>query len=284
MGYALIDDKFFSNPKVRRAGVKVAYMYLAGLAHANSYLTDGIILTDDLPILAAQSEIKGAKKAAQTLVECGLWDKIDGGWFIHDYFDFNKSKAEIEAAQEQKRAAGSKGGRAKAEAAAIASAKANAIANAKAGAMKPPKQKGKQNDSETLAISPIPIPLKDTTTTPPFNPPTNSDDSEKPVDPRFDALFMTYQSETGKSPQFDAAEVELIAAMLTDDVTPDELRIALREMTAKGFACPRISSARNWIVNNREKKKRKGRQPVKEKPGLAGGYVPSTLSEIVVEG
>ena len=53
--------------------------------------------------------------------------------------------------------------------------------------------------------------------------------------------------------------------MLTDDVTPDELRIALREMTAKGFACPRISSARNWIVNNREKKKRKGRQPVKEK-------------------
>lgn len=284
MGYALIDDKFFSNPKVRRAGVKVAYMYLAGLAHANSYLTDGVILTDDLPVLAAQSEIKGAKKAAQTLVECGLWDKIEGGWFIHDYFDFNKSKAEIEAAQEQKRAAGSKGGRAKAEAAAIASAKANAIANAKAGAKKPPKQKGKQNDSETLAISPIPIPLKDTTTTPPFNPPAVSEKSDQSPDPRFDALFMAFERTAGSPPKFDVEEIARIGEMVSDGISPSELVRAMGEMGTKGYSCPAISSAHNWILRNREKDKRKGRQPVKEKPGLAGGYVPSTLSEIVVEG
>lgn len=281
MAYAQIDFEFWSNPKVLAAGKDAALLYIAGCGYCNQHLTDGFVSDSAVGFVANMAQQRSYRKHVNALVENGLWLKVEDGYLVNDFLKHNKSKAEVDALREKKSKAG----------------QASARAREQQGAGNKPSTRstGVQTDVEQVLNNKVvehafnyididsDVSLKDTTT-PPFNPPTNSDDSEKPADPRFDALFMAYQSETGKSPQFDAAEVELIAAMLADDVTPDELRVALREMTAKGFACPRISSARNWIVNNREKKKRKGRQPVKEKPGLAGGYVPSTLSEIVVEG
>ena len=275
MAWTRIDGLFLKNPKIQRAGVYGMALYISGLIHCNNSMTDGFIDEALLPGLCGDAFQTPGKKIAQKLVEVGLWLEVDGGYMVNDFLDFNRSKDQIEIINQKRAKAGAKGGSTKA---------ANAKQDDKQSASKVlanSKQDAKQNSTPNNLITLVP--LKDTTT-PPFNPPTNSDDSEKPADPRFDALFMAYQSETGKSPQFDAAEIELIAAMLTDDVTPDELRIALREMTAKGFACPRISSARNWIINNREKSKRKARPPAREKPGLAGGYVPSTASEIVIEG
>lgn len=275
MAWTRIDGLFLKNPKIQRAGVYGMALYLSGLIHCNNSMTDGFIDEALLPGLCGDAFQTPGKKTAQKLVEVGLWLEVDGGYMVNDFLDFNRSKDQIEIINQKRAKAGAKGGSTKA---------ANAKQDDKQSASKVlanSKQDAKQNSTPNNLITLVP--LKDTTT-PPFNPPTNSDVSEKPADPRFDALFMAYQSETGKPPQFDAPEIELIAEMVDSGITPDELRVALREMAAKGFACPRISSARNWIINNREKSKRKARPPAREKPGLAGGYVPSTASEIVIEG
>lgn len=81
----------------------------------------------------------------------------------------------------------------------------------------------------------------------------------------------------------DADEPDKIIAMFQDGVTEKEFAVAVREMDEKGFACSAISSARNWITNNRNGKKRQpGNSSGRAKPDL-GDYKISRLSEVVIE-
>ena len=162
MAWARIDDKFLDNPKVRKAGKEATYLYLSALVYSSSQLTEGFISDEALGLVAFKGFIRNEQTHAATLVSCGLWDRIRGGYTIHDYLEYNPTKAEIEQARAKKAAAGSKGGQATAQALAEARAKADAEALAQAQLQ----QQGSINPSHPM---PILNPLKEQEAAAAFN-------------------------------------------------------------------------------------------------------------------
>jgi hypothetical protein len=84
---------------------------------------------------------------------------------VHDYLDYNRSRADIEALEQARRLAGQAGGAAKARASplakplasAIASATANAIPNAIPNAKQDAKQSAKQSAKQNASNLPPPV-------------------------------------------------------------------------------------------------------------------------------
>lgn len=90
MSWAKLDDQFFDHPKARQVGKDGRALFVAGLCWSAGNLTDGLIRSTDLPLLAAKAEVPGLA-TARRLVDAGLWAEVRDGWVIHDYHDFNPS-------------------------------------------------------------------------------------------------------------------------------------------------------------------------------------------------
>ena len=110
MAWTRIDDKFLNNIKVQKAGALGMALYLAGLIHCNTNLTDGFIDEDILPMLYGLSYQTARNRSVEKLVELKLWHQVDGGYEINDFLDFNRSKSQIEIIKEKRAESGSKGG------------------------------------------------------------------------------------------------------------------------------------------------------------------------------
>ena len=105
MTWVKVDDKLPSNVKVRSVTVPARWAYIASICYAGANRTDGFIPNSALALL------DGTAKIAGELVTAGLWEKASGGWCIHDYLVYNRSKTRIESLSETnaKNAANRKG-------------------------------------------------------------------------------------------------------------------------------------------------------------------------------
>lgn len=110
MAWTRIDDKFLNNIKIQKAGALGMALYLAGLIHCNTNLTDGFIDEEILPMLYGLSFQTARNKSVEKLVELKLWHKVESGYLINDFLDFNRSKTQIETIKEKRVESGSKGG------------------------------------------------------------------------------------------------------------------------------------------------------------------------------
>jgi len=108
MAWTRIDDKFLMNPKVQTAGPLGMALYLAGLIYANTNLTDGFIVESMLPVLCGMAYQTPNKGWAQVLVKLNLWEKVEGGYQIHDFLEFNKSREQIKILNKQRAENGAK--------------------------------------------------------------------------------------------------------------------------------------------------------------------------------
>lgn len=185
MAWARIDDKFLDNPKVRKAGKEATYLYLSALVYSSSQLTEGFISDEALGLVAFKGFIRNELTHAKTLVDCGLWDRIRGGYTIHDYLEYNPTKAEIEQARAKKAAAGSKGGQATAQALAQARAQADAEARAQAES---------QQDGSINPSHPIPIPN-----------PSKEDAAATIINGKYPELYAQYCGISEVTPQIQKA-------------------------------------------------------------------------------
>ena len=86
-------------------------LYLSGLIYSNTNLTDGYIPDVMLPALCGLAYQTPSKKIAGLLVDLNLWERVPGGYQIHDFLTFNKSKQEIDLLNKQRAENGAKGGR-----------------------------------------------------------------------------------------------------------------------------------------------------------------------------
>lgn len=111
MAWARIDDNFFNHPKVRKAGKDAVIFHVAALCHSNAFTTDGFIADDMLQLIATQAFHKRADGYADRLVECELWERVEGGYLIHDFLKYNHSKTEVEEIRTKKSISGKQGGR-----------------------------------------------------------------------------------------------------------------------------------------------------------------------------
>jgi hypothetical protein len=75
--------------------------------YASNKKTDGFVSH------RAAKQINSDVRVWKRLVEVGLMESAEGGYVIHDYLDYNPSKAELEAKSEARRAAGALGSEAR---------------------------------------------------------------------------------------------------------------------------------------------------------------------------
>jgi hypothetical protein len=156
MPWIKIDDHFDEHPKLAAVGPVGWGVWLAGLAYCNRNLTDGFIpyaiaegiggawlvrtiedVTDatgglstgeQVWHIARTSGMSGDDMDSQwvvgLLLDNGLWEPVRGGYRIHDYEQYQPTRAQVEADRATKAAAGRAGGLATATARAQAPAKA----------------------------------------------------------------------------------------------------------------------------------------------------------------
>lgn len=94
MAWARVDDGLTFHPKVVAAGNEAVGVWVRLLSYASAHLTDGFI-PDDVAKLV-QSGGKGLGK----LVATGLLTRVENGYQIHDYLEYNPSGAQVKKDRE----------------------------------------------------------------------------------------------------------------------------------------------------------------------------------------
>lgn len=107
MSWVRVDDQMPRHPKLLGLGrdrLVCQGVWLDGMCYASAYLTDGFV-----PAAALE---KGSERYAAQLVGAGLWDAVEGGWRIHDYHDYQPTRADALELRRKRAAAGRSGGQA----------------------------------------------------------------------------------------------------------------------------------------------------------------------------
>jgi len=249
--WAKIDDKFHSHPKLAEIEPELmlaaAGLYSMTLSWCADQLTDGQIPRSQ------PRRIAGAPvdNLVDELVRVGLWETRKDGFFVHDYLDYNPSKAQVLAERERKSEAGRLGG----IAAQQAKREARAQAEAEQVLEQVPKQVlGRCLPSATPSASgssgtPVPVPIEDLSegVPPSGDPPVeNFRDIEEQEDPPEDKpthgqrLVAYYVEEHRQVCGSEPTErqigllADLVGKKLRKGSSPVNVRAAIRCMVAKG--------------------------------------------------
>lgn len=110
MTWAKLDDGFHHHPKVMKVNLAATGLFALGLSYAAANRTDG-----HLPERWVRGQIVGEEKVVDQLISAGLWEATGDGYEIHDYLEWQHSRAEVERLVEQKRNAGRASGQARRE-------------------------------------------------------------------------------------------------------------------------------------------------------------------------
>jgi hypothetical protein len=107
--WSRLDDSYPHHPKIMAAGSDAMALDVAGICYASRYLTDGFVPDGALAMLGP---ITKAKQNACRLVKVGRWERDEkrGGWWVHDYLEYNPSRAEVEDRRRKRSRAGRLGG------------------------------------------------------------------------------------------------------------------------------------------------------------------------------
>ena len=142
MTWVRIDDSFSEHTKVASAGPLALALQVAALCYCNRQLTDGFVPrakartlldwecvdADGQAFTIALSSGTDAdhpfgvgldvtaQLVIDKLVAVGMWEKVPGGYSVHDYLHYNPSREQVLAERARKQAAGQAGGQASAQA------------------------------------------------------------------------------------------------------------------------------------------------------------------------
>ena len=86
---ARLDTHWHANPKVLALGLDGMGLHSWSISYCDAELTDGFIPIGALPQLAR------LKQAVNRLVECGRWEVVEGGYQLHDYLHYNRSRHQV---------------------------------------------------------------------------------------------------------------------------------------------------------------------------------------------
>jgi hypothetical protein len=100
-----LDDELLDHDKVEDAAEKLGKrghilalgMATFGILYGNRKLTDGFLKSSALVKYGIDQAL------AEAIVDAGLWDRVDGGYRVHDFLDHNPSAAEVKAKRSKDR-------------------------------------------------------------------------------------------------------------------------------------------------------------------------------------
>lgn len=90
MAWVKLDDSMPTHPKMMAVGVEGFALDVAGIAYCNRYETNGFITDQSLG--AVLPALRSPGRIAEKLVAVGRWSRVDGGWQIHDYLEYQPSR------------------------------------------------------------------------------------------------------------------------------------------------------------------------------------------------
>lgn len=241
MGFAVpwvkLDDQYPDHPKVRALGALGLAIQTAAICFCGRYLTDGILSysSADALIRSVLSPITKSDGSVWTvaltsgmsgddaekldwkvlMVEAGLWEKIDGGYRVHDYLDYNPSKREYLQLQKKKRVAGQAGGQASAQARALAG--------------------GQAESKQELKQKPTPYPYPSLSPKSKNKRPLSGSDKPDPADE-----ILTYlNSKTGNKYRPEKSNLALIQARLAS-ATVEQIQAVIDAKVTEWRADPKM--------------------------------------------
>lgn len=105
MPWGRYESSFARHPKVQRIArderADAIALHLGATLYCAELLTDGFVPTDVVPRLSHEVGIEDHDPALKTLLKVGLFDKVRGGYNVHDYLDYNPSAAEVKEKRKQ---------------------------------------------------------------------------------------------------------------------------------------------------------------------------------------
>jgi hypothetical protein len=97
MPYLNLDDNFADHPKVDALSDGAFRLHVSGLNYAARKLTDGHVEKHRVHRLMPVFK----KAYLDELIDAGMWMSAKGGYDIHDYLEWNKSRAWWEERREK---------------------------------------------------------------------------------------------------------------------------------------------------------------------------------------
>lgn len=92
MTWFKIDDNFFLHPKVIAAGNSAVGLFVRAGAWSSNHLTDGFVPHSIALMFGSFDDV-------DNLLAADLWAKVDGGYQIPDFLDYNPSAESVKAEQ-----------------------------------------------------------------------------------------------------------------------------------------------------------------------------------------
>jgi hypothetical protein len=142
MPWVRFADDYLTNGKIKDLDAAARLLDLCSVMYSARELRDGELSASDVQTVAILAKVRRWKAAVDELVGVGRWLRCaNGNYLIHDYLDYQPSRAEVLAERDEKHQAKVKAGRAGGLASGIsrstrgskseAKGEANDIANAK---------------------------------------------------------------------------------------------------------------------------------------------------------
>jgi hypothetical protein len=110
MPWAKLDDRFHTNPKVLKVWTTnpaALGLHALAMSYCAGEQTDGMVPEAFLMLMMPTT--KARAEAIRTLTDAGLWKKLGEAYVIHDWLEYNPSRASVEARSRERREAGRKG-------------------------------------------------------------------------------------------------------------------------------------------------------------------------------
>lgn len=106
MAWAALDDKFHAHPTTWEVGLEANGLCARAISYAADQLTDGF-----LPEAWVGANVpKRSAGIVQKLIDAGLWERLDNGYRILGYLDYNPPAAVVKSKREAARQRRQKGG------------------------------------------------------------------------------------------------------------------------------------------------------------------------------
>lgn len=101
MGWVKIEDRYSRHPKMMAVGVDGLALDVSGMCYAREHGTSGFVPDSAIDVIGP---VRNAKRVAAKLVKVDRWERDDsaGGWWIHDFADYNPEDKVDEAAERRK--------------------------------------------------------------------------------------------------------------------------------------------------------------------------------------